>query len=384
MLRIKNILLILTMLALSACIKSFDPVIDASAENKYVVSGRVTDAEGWQEVEVSLTSPIGSPKFIPVTGCQVSILDDKGNDFTLNEWEPGKYQVWMGHEYLIPGTSYQVKVTTPGGEELVSGFDKMSKGPPLDSVYYSINDIPTADPTINLNVMQFYVDLQAEGDYSHFYKWDVVETWEYHAALPAEYYFDGSHHKIVPPDYTNKVCWTTGLAKNVFTISTKSLAQNKYEKYPLHSIDGRSSRLGILYSMLVRQLSISEEAYNYWEKLRINSNEQGGLYEKQPLAIKGNMMNLSKPEKDVLGFFYAASERSHRYFYQNVEGIELKFSNFCFESGLGRLGWKEFFWWEYPVYYYFNEVGALRILSYECIDCRKIGGTIVKPDFWPR
>jgi hypothetical protein len=135
--------------------------------------------------------------------------------------------------------------------------------------------------------------------------------------------------------------------------------------------------------MLVRQFALSEAAYNYWEKLRINSTMQGGLYEKQPLAIKGNMVNLTNPEKDVLGYFYASSLSERRYYYQNVPGIELNFDNGCYEEGLGRGGWKEFYPSDYPVYYYIN-AGSVRILNRECIDCRLMGGTTVKPDFWPR
>ena len=381
MLRIKNISAILAMLLLFACIKSYNPVIDGNAVNKYVVTGRITNTEGWQEVNVSLSSPIKSPKYIPVSACQVKILDDKGNDFSLQEFDPGQYKVWMGHEHLLPGTSYQVRIITPNGEALASGFDKMSNGPAIDSVYYSIKDVPTTNPSINHRIMQFYVDLNALGDFSQFYKWEVVETWEYHAAHPAEHYYDGDFHKIDPPDYSNNICWITVPVKNVFTISTKSLSQNKYSQYPLQFIDGETSRLGIRYSILVRQLALSEPAYNYWEKMRINSNEQGGLYETQPLAIKGNMLNESNPEKDVLGYFYAASESSKRYFYQDVEGIELGFNDFCYEESLGMFGWREFFPYEYPIYFYYN-MGALKILNHECVDCRLMGGTIVKPDFW--
>ncbi len=381
--QIKNILAILSMILLFACIKPFDPSIDSNAANTYVVSGRVSNTEGWQEVEVSLSSPIESPLYIPVPGCQVTILDDKGHVFSLEESEPGNYRVWMDQQYLIPGTSYQVRVATPGGEELESGFDRMAAGPQVDSVYYHINDVPTPNPQVNLKVMQFYVDLNAKGDYSQYYKWEIVETWEYEAAHPLEYYYDGTHHVVDPPDYSKKVCWITGLVKNVFTVSTKSLSQNIYNQYPLQTVDGHTSRLGILYSTLVRQLALSEGAYNYWDQLRINSNEQGGLYEKQPFAIKGNLLNVSNPENDVLGYFYAASESTKRYFYHDVEGIVLDYSDQCYESVLGKFGWREYFPREYPIYYFYNEAGMLRILNCYCIDCRLQGGTIVKPDFWP-
>jgi len=139
--QIKNIIYIFSMLLLFSCIKEFDPQIDSNVAIKYVVSGRIIGTEGWQVVDVSISSPIQAPEYIPVSDCQVTILDDKGNVFLLEENNPGQYRVWIGQEYLTPGTSYQVKVTVPTGEELVSGFDRMGKGHPIDSVYYIIEDV---------------------------------------------------------------------------------------------------------------------------------------------------------------------------------------------------------------------------------------------------
>ena len=378
---IRYIIFMLLLLPAWGCIKLYDPHIDSGAEGKYVVAGRITDIEGWQEVQVSIASPIGSPKYIPVTGCQVKVSDDKGNSFTMEEYNPGSYHVWMEKSALANGTSYKVNVKTPGGETLESGYDKMPNGPALDSVYYAIVDVANPDQSIN-RVMQFYVDLNAVGNYSQYYKWDVEETWQYRAAHPAEYYYDGKFHTISPPDSSKIVCWLTTEVKSVFTLSTKSLTQNRYDQFPLHNIDGHSARLGILYSMLVRQLALSEDAYNYWEQLRINSNTEGGLYEKQPLAIKGNVKNITNPSKEVLGYFYAASESKRRYFYQDIPEIELNFDNNCDETGLGRGGWREFGPNDYPVYYYYNS-HVLRILSQGCVDCRNAGGSLTKPDFWP-
>jgi hypothetical protein len=317
-----------------------------------------------------------------VSNCQVSILDNKDNEFSLEEYKPGFYRVWIGQAFLSPGSAYQVRVSTPDGEDIISAFDTMPTGPPVDSVYYAIEDIPTTDPEVSNTVMQFYVDLSANNDNSRYYKWDVVETWKFEAAYPVQYYYDGTIHEIKPPDYTNKVCWKTVVAKNVFTVSTKNLSGNSYSKYPLHAINGSSSRLAILYSILVRQFALSEGAYNYWERLRINSNEQGGLYEKQPLAVRGNLQEVNNPEKAVLGYFYAASESNKRYFYHDIPGIDLVFDDGCRVEPLGRGGWKNVEPWMYPVYFNYA-LGGIGTLTPECIDCRELGGTTVKPDFWP-
>jgi len=381
--KITYILILALLWMVNACIKPYDPQIDEDTTIKYVVAGRITDTEGWHEVSVSLSSPLEHPDYLPVSGCLVNIQDDRGNSFELHEFEPGSYRVWIEKTFLNPGTSYKVSVLTPDGTQLESSFDKMTECPPLDSVYYILEDLPTKDPSVFHRVMQIYVDLQGEGYPGRYYKWEIIETWEYHSANALEYYYDGSFHKVDPVDSSNYYCWITGLKPEVYTISTTSLGTNTYLQYPLNWIDGESSRLGVLYSMFLRQMALSEEAYNYWEQLRINSTQEGGLYEKQPLAIKGNVQNLTDPERVVLGFFYAAAESTRRYFYKDIGGIELTFSNYCQEDNLGRFGWREFRPSDYPVYYYFNEQGALRILNDECVECKLRGGTTEKPEFWP-
>lgn len=381
MLRINGFLLVLAFAAFTSCIKPYDPEIDASATTKYVVAGRVTSSGGLQTVEVSRTSSVTSPKYLPVEGCQVSVFDGTGREFILAPTTPGKYAEWIDPEYLQPGNSFFVRVLTPEGDFLESVPDRMPTGPVIDSLYYKILDQVSADPNKTGKFMQFYVDLEAGANDSRYYLWEIDETWQYRAPHPREYYYDGTHHQIIPPDTTNTTCWITQPFRNVFTVSTAGLAQNRYRQFPLHQIDGKTSRLGIRYSILVRQLAISENAYNYWEKLRVNSNEQGGLFERQPMAIRGNVVNRTNQGKEVLGFFFAAFESSERQFYQSVEGIPVAFGYPCYPESLGRFGWAEFSPDDYPVYYCFIE-GRLRIIGLDCIDCRRQGGTTNKPDFW--
>jgi len=49
---------------------------------------------------------------------------------------------------------------------------------------------------------------------------------------------------------------------------------------------------------------------------------------------------VSSPEKDVLGYFYAASESSRRYFYHDIKGITLDFNDGCVEEDLGVGGFR--------------------------------------------
>lgn len=382
--RIKNrIALMLLLLAVVSCIRPFDPLIEAGEENKYVVSGCITDEEGAQTVFVSVSAPMESPEYLPLGGCTVTVTDDRGNSFSFQETETGRYSAWIGKELLSPGTVYQLRVSTPSGALITSVPDTMPACPPIDSLYFIVEDHPTPVASVSIRGLQFYTDLDAEGFSSHYYKWEMEETWEFHAAHAKEWYFDGNFHQIDPPDSSTFYCWFYSRVKNIFTLSTKNLARNEYQRFPLHFVDGSTNRLSVLYSILVRQMAISEAAYLYWDQLRINSNDQGGLYEKQPLAVKGNLEDANGSGKEVLGFFHAASVKSIRIFLVNP-GMDLTYTDYCNEYTLGHFGWDEFLPKEFPVYFYFPKTGGLLILNKECVECEMLGGVTVKPDYWPR
>jgi len=366
---------------LITCIEPYIPQISSQASNKYVISGLVTDQEGYHYVSISLASPTGEPHFTPLTDCTVKILDDKGNTFSLEEFLEGNYRVWIDSQHLTPGTSYMLKVITSAGVEIISDFDQMPICPGIDSVYYIREDLPTTNPQVNVNGIQFYVNTDATNIDSHFFMWELEETWEYHVPYAKEWYFDGEVHRINPPDSSEMVCWSTKAIKNIYTLSTRNLSQNIYTMLPLHFVDNTTSRLMYGYSLLVKQYALTESAYAYWEQLRINSNEQGGLYTKQPLAIRGNLSSVNHPDLQVLGFFSASSVKSKRYFIRNVDDLDVENIIFCSPQSY-RFGFRDVEEREYPAY--FIEVqGEILFMQESCVDCRTLGGVTTKPDYWP-
>jgi hypothetical protein len=235
--------------------------------------------------------------------------------------------------------------------------------------------------------LQFYIDFHSDDTENRYFRWVADETWEHHAPFPMEYYYDGTTHRIRPPDYTYQVCWSTRPDEHIFTLSTLNLVSNSYKMFPLQYVDNTSNKLLVKYSVMISQYALSRAAFVFWEQLRINSDEQGGLYEKQPLPVEGNLHNLSNPDKKVVGFFGAGSVTQKRVFLNGITDMDITDGAYCSPEELGMGGFKNILPYEYPVYYtYLSENGerALRTLQITCVDCRALGGTIVKPDFWPQ
>jgi hypothetical protein len=375
--------IILLFMALFSCIKPFEPDIEGRDQALYVVSGQVTDREGYQYVSVSISSDVNTPTFIPARGCQVEIENDLGTVFSLEEMEDGTYRAWMEGSSLTPGRSYRVRVITPTGEVIRSSFDKMNPCPDIDDVYYELDDIPTNDPEIYEQGIRFFVDLDATGYESRYFRWEVEETYEYHMDYAREWYFDGTTHKIDPPDKSTQVCWYTGTVSDIFTVSTSNLEENIYKGYALHFVNSHTHKLTVMYSALLKQYALSQEAYAYWDKLRVNSQGQGGLYEQQPLPVDGNLHMPSDPDKRVLGFFGAAAVTYKRVFIESVEGLEVEPPPLCIGPvPHGIFGWADFDPNEYPIYFVRID-GAINTLVEDCLDCRRHGGVTDKPEFWP-
>jgi hypothetical protein len=374
---------LLAVMMLTMCIKPYEPDIKSSDVSKYVLSGQVSDEEGEQTVTISMTSPVGNPEFLPVSRCRVVIEDDKGRKFPMSDNGGGIYKTVIEQDYLVSGAMFRVSVHTPEGTEIISDYDRINSCPGVDSVYYELQDQPTSDPEVFIKGIRFFVDLEGKETDGRFYRWEAWETWEYHAVYPMEWWYDGTVHHVVPPDYSRMVCWNTAYVKNIYTVSTQNLDENRYLHVPLHYVDNKTDKLIYGYSLLIRQISLSEAAYNYWDQLRINSGGQEGLYQKQPLAIRGNLHNVTNPDQDVLGFFGAASVRSKRIFIRQVEGLEIEYSVPCNPNSL-RKGLAEISPLEYPAYLMGDAEHFYMVqLNAECVNCLILGGTNVKPDFWP-
>jgi hypothetical protein len=382
----KNTLLffILTFM-LTSCFKAYEPEIVGSDINKLVVSGLVTDLEGNQTVKITTSSSITEQEENVVTGCTVTISDDKGNKFPMTDSGKGNYTGLIDPLYLTPGSSFKVEILTPDGSNIVSDFDQFSTCPEVDSVYYIRKDIPTIDPDKFTQGIQFYVDMNGKNTDSRYYRWEAIETWKFTADYPIEWLWDGQKVlHIYPPDYSKDTCWTTLLVRDIFTLSTEKLAENKYKQSALHFVDNTTQRLLHGYSLLIKQYSMSEAAHKYWNLLRANSTSEGGLYERQPLASKGNLHNLTHPDQNVLGFFGVSSVTSKRIFIDKVENLEVEYLSSCFPKPMSRWGFADYAHLPKPLYLFGDANGYQMILmNVECVDCTASFGINKKPDFWP-
>ena len=336
-----------------------------------------------QVVYISMSSPIDNPHFIPLTGCSVNILDDAGLSIPLQDQGDGSYRAHVVPDMLSVGRAYRIFIQTPGGDQIQSSFDTLTASATLDSVYYRREDIEGHLPDQVKLGIQFYADMSGTQEDSRYYKLDVTETFEYHTRFPLIWYYDGTIHRVWPPDSSRMTCWKTTRIPEIFTLNTENLSSINFREYPLHYVDNLSWRLAYGYSLHVEQHSLSRQAFQYWDQLKHNSVQEGGLYEKQPVHVRGNLQNTTHPEKQVLGFFGASTVHDRRIFVEPIPDLPLFFTDYCDWYFL-RNGLKEIKPPMYPAYLLGGELSySPNLLNPECVNCLLLGGINVKPSFWP-
>jgi len=375
----------LCLIFVAGCIDPFTPTIDETQE-LLVIEGQLTGSEGYQYITISRSSPYNDPHFMPELGCYVEVVDDQGNIFQFNEtyMKLGEYTHWMSQESLVPGRMYKVHVVTWDGNEYESDYDMLTADcPPIDTVYYEIQTRETDDPDLPMNGIQLYVDVDSGDEVDRKFRWELTETWEYYAAYPIQYYFDGDIHFMSDPMQFYR-CWSTKRISTIFIANTEHSTTNKIKKFPLNYVSDRSNRLKIKYSLLIRQYSMSDDAYNYWLMLKKQSQETGGLYETQPPQVTGNVYNVNDPEERVLGYFNVSSVTEKRIF------VDEQFA-FSFPGKGCRLDTITVYqlnnlYGPYPVYMIsvnpMGEGSPYGIGNGICFDCREGGGTTNQPSFW--
>jgi hypothetical protein len=366
---------------LPCCVEPFTPEIKES-QNALVVEGFLTDQPGIQSIGIYRASPFSNPMLIPDNNCEVRVADKAGNIYQFYTYGDGVYRNWMTELQLVAGTAYKLIVNTIDGNQYESDYQTIpSPSPSIDSLYFEIETVGTSDPEQPLQGIQFYIDIDAGEGQPRNYMWELVETFEYHSDRPATHYYDGVIHGM-PDPYLYYYCWYTGRIKNIFTATTKYSDRNRIMRYPLYYVSNQTDRLKIKYSLLVKQYCLGDDAFNYWDQMRKQQQEGGGLYETQPSQLKGNVYNVNDPSETVLGYFSVSSSLEerifadvHREIFFPAEDCELIIINSLDQMPVYN---------SVPIYLFsFSPTGGFPYgHARRCFDCTMKGGSNVRPSFW--
>lgn len=366
-----NIIFFILALLITSCISQFIPQTNESKE-LLIVEGMITDQPGTNSVILTKSMPLGQKSNAnPVTGCIVMVSDDRGMKVQFTETTPGLY---------IPPSSFhgetgrfytmEIQTSSAAGRLNYKSYPvEMKPVPPIDSIYYEKVAIQSqALSDIEKEGCQIYINAHDPTDQCKFYRWEYNETWQIE----------------IPYTVPNKICWLTSNSTAINVKSTSTLAENRVNKYPLDFISTVTDRLNLKYSILVKQYSLNEDEFSYWEKLQKMAEQVGGLYDMIPSSVPSNIYCIDDPNESVLGYFSVSASSSKRIFIKdNFKGLTNFYStDKCIADtifGGGPIqGLNTSLWILID-----NFMPPYRVITYSkgCYDCT-LRGTNIKPEFW--
>lgn len=370
-------ILFFILILFSECVEPFDASID-KYENLLVVDGMITNDSGPYSVKLSRSTTTNNTGFIYVPDATIIISDDKGNSEQLTEIRAGQYTTGESGIQGVINNSYKIYIKTADGNEYESEFQELLPSANIDSLYGLVDFQTTDDTGILHEGYQFFVETQTQTEETSYFLWIPIETYKYHADYRIEYYIYNNEVLEFPNPDSLYTCWRTNTIQNVYTLKTE--ANTGYIQSPLHFVSADTEKLSEGYSLLVKQLSIDYEAYQYFDNIKKILSQGESLYNIQPFQIIGNIKNINNPEEAVLGFFTVAGTDEKRIFTDIIQPTYYPYSH-CVPNVL-RWGNSVAYGSVETVYGVTNDDGVVGALGGSCIDCTANGGTTERPDYW--
>ena len=372
----------------TGCVERYYPNEDNLKTGTLVINAHLTNKPGTQVIEISRSVTLLYPSADPVSGGFVEVIREDGDIRAFMESRPGFYETDLDADFLQIGMSYMLHAITPDGNEYESDFDKLRPVPEIDSIYYQVETNSFATESDSMEGVRFYIDFSYSDEDYDYLRWDLEETYEFHNPDMEGFIFDVDFSFKPLSDTNNyKVCYITNELSQIHSMSLGYLDFGVYVKKPFAFVPNiqMEQKLKHKYSLLVRQYSMGQAAFHYWNELKKTSQEQGWLFDRQPALLKSNLRNINDEDEVVLGFFSMSSVIEKRAYATHPEGLDLRlYEWYCFPVIKGPSGpiTRD----DLPKYYGRAWRGGKSVqaeVNRHCVDCRFYkNSSHIKPDFW--
>ena len=297
----------------------------------------------------------------------------------------GANGVYTSAALSLPVTGkYRIRILTSTNKEYLSDYVTGKLTPAIDSVSWKRNSV--GDVVIRTNST-------ATQSTPYYYQWRADQTWEivseystalkyrldqYGIAIGATFW-DPVSHKT---DSTIKRCWQYLNSTAIQIGSTEGLTNNDIHEI-MATIPSDGIQLGVLYSINVKQYSISKEAYRFLEKIKKNTEQLGSIFDAQPSDIGGNIHATSNPSEIVVGYIDATQEQVRRIFISRAQIPDWRYRRPCKAEVTLPANYADTFAYYQSDYYpvSLNATEAV-VAARPCVVCTDFGSN-VKPSYWP-
>ena len=362
----------LTFFILLNCVDPYQPKISSQETDFLIVHGHINGSNNTAMVNLTRTINLyDTSRYNPESGSSVMIEDLDYNKIVLTEVSSG---IYSGSASFAYDNRYRLIVRSKDSKTYYSEFIELEHSAITSIVNW------------NADENQFEVIVNAADSISghKYYRFTYEETFEYRSYYQSHYHFVNGQVEPRSPVESIFQCWTTLPSRSILLETTENLNQNSITDLPIIQIEKGDKRLNYNYSILIKQITLNQEAYNYWHQLRKTSESLGGLFDPIPSSITGNIK--SETESKVLGYFSGGDVTEKRILVsslnlpdgyrdapeENCDEDQMPIANIDQLDGAAALITTEYGGFRLEGYYYTTP---------ECGDCRLKGGINKRPPF---
>lgn len=362
----------------TGCKEKFPFPESVVSKNYLVVEGFINSGNDSTHIKLSRTATPNDTALIkPERSARVFIESNNGLSYPLAETKAGLYSA--APFTPDPAAKYRINIQTTNGRLYFSDFVEVKATPPIDS----INWVRTDDG------VRIYANTHDPQNATRYYAWQFDETWEIQSTYWSLWEYKNEEMIRRYDPYRLATCWQSASSTNIFIGSSARLANDVIYGMPLVFIPDNSWKLGVRYSINVKQKALSKAAFEYLEKMKKNSEQLGSIFDPQPSSITGNMYCSDDPDEMVIGYLYATNVEEKRIFISRGQVSGWKYRLYCeifsvtnlskdsLDAAFGNGS-------NLVINEIRNDGGLIGYMgsSATCIDCT-LRGTNIKPDFWP-
>lgn len=307
---------ILYLMLCSACVSPAELAVEPSG-GKLVVSGQISTLADRTFIELGITADTERlPN--PLSRASVSLVDEVGNSWRFTEKKAGRYTL---DQRAIPGKTYFVSIILSNGREYQSKPETVPLHCATDATSFDFSQKKVTDIDGIVSEKTFidlYVSSGSPVNVEPFTKWEVEEVY---VIVPT----------TVPGGFgnTNPSCYVTQNAdpQNIVLLNRSNFKSDRIEGLLVASRMVDQS-FHTRHYFLVFHSAISADAYEYWRRVDVLSNNVGSIFDTPPAELRGNVSNIANREELVLGYFQAVNETMNR-FYLLEQDMPYRLRDYC-------------------------------------------------------
>jgi hypothetical protein len=404
----KRVIAFVVLATAASCIDPYNPNLKGY-KSLLVVEGQVTNENRSYKVKLCRTVNDESSTPDKVTNAEVSISDNDGIKTILQNCNDGYYKTDSLTFTGVIGKEYTLSIKISDGSEYLSEPCKMFPVPDIDSVYYEKADEILGEPGINYTGLKILLNSSSAAGMNKYFRWTYDEAWEF--PLPSPQTFECTiindtlkFHQI--PD-VNEFCWKTASSGEIILNTILAGQSEMISREEIKFIPPKlSDRLTKEYSILVKQYSLSEKEYEFWNNLKKINEAGGSIFDSQPYPVISNIYNVKDKGELVMGYFEVSAVSQKRIFIplRDLDSLSLpQYQTPCTEFVKSPADWPppssmgKYPTWE-EVWHIFMDSGdftfvrpvvnadsTLKYLVFSlntCSHCEASGSLSNKPDFW--